>query len=166
MPTMEQRLAALEAEKSDPEKRPPAGNRISRFLRWFGSLETWKKIAFAVLVFAAIALLALVAGITTDWLVGKAKHAIAVLAYGLVGAFVGFVIAWMVNHVKAIRERAVPAADDSMWGIMQWRAGRAKKPDAAWTVQDAQTTLAASVRFGLSYLGIVILAGVAMMLAA
>lgn len=133
--------------------------------RWFQSLDWWEQILFGVAVFATIALLVFVAGVTIDWLVGKAKHGIAVLAYGLIGGFVGVVIAWTINKVRVIREAAVPAADDSMWGINHWRSVRKKNPDTPWSIQDAVTTLAACLRFGASYLGIVVLAAVGMILA-
>lgn len=155
------------ALRADPGTRPaPAGpSAVSRFIRWFRRLALAEQIAFGVLMLGSVVLLAIVADVTIEWLRAKAGHAIAVIAYGIIGAFVGVLIAWLLNKVRFIRERAVPTADDSLNAIEEWRQLRRKKPDAAWTPADAQTTLASCLRFGMSYLGIIILAATGMIMA-
>lgn len=135
-----------------------------RMFGWVRQRERWEQIVFAAFAFGLIALLVWVSEMTVAYLLGKAKHALAVLFYGLIGGFVGAFLAWTLNGVKAIRERAAPAADDSMRGIKTWQDLRPE--GAVWTMQDAVTTLAACLRFGLSYLGIVVLAAVGMLMAA
>lgn len=162
-PTLEERIRQLEGER-----RPIHGTKGtgSRFIAWFGRLELAEQIAFGILMLGGVILLAVVADVTIEWLKAKAGHAIAVIAYGIIGGFVGVLIAWLLNKVRFIRERAVPTADDSLNAITAWRALREKEPDAPWTPADAQTTLAACLRFGMSYLGIIILAATGMIMAA
>ena len=151
-----ERAEAAEAENA----RLRASNRLkpSIWKRWFGWVrrrEPWEQIVFVALASGLIAGLYFVAEITVGDLVKKAAHAFAVLLFGITGFFIGVLIAWAINKWRWIRERAVPAADDSIRGVETW--WRLRAPDAPWTMQDALTTLAAALRFGFSYGGIIAL---------
>ena len=139
--------------------------RIGKIVCWFSRLEFIEQIAFGILMVGGIVFLGFVAEITLEWLRAKAGHAISVVAYGLVGAFLGVLIAWLLNRVRFIRERSVPAADDSLWGITEWRRLRKAEPDSPWTMADAVSTLSACLRYGLSYLGIIVLTATGMLMA-
>ena len=97
---------------------------------------------------------------------GKGAHMGEVLGYGLAGAFIAFVIAWSLNSIKAIRERASPAADDSIRSIEEWRANRKTRLTLEWTTADALMALAACLRYSASYLGFIVLTATGMMMAA
>ena len=167
-PTVLRRLDALEAENerlraeraalhADPAERPRLP--VTRSL---GELLSLSRETIAILV--GVLLIILAAGYavgaheSTSFAEGKGAHLGHVIMFMLAGAFVAFLIGWVVNRCPAVRERAAPAADDSIKSIEEWRAIRAANPDAPWTQADATTSLSASLRFVGSYLGFIILA--------
>ena len=121
---------------------------------------SWETVA----VLAGVLLIVLGAGYAvgahegSSFAEGKGAHLGHVMMFMLAGAFVAFIIGWIVNRCRPIRERAAPAADDSIRSIEEWRALRAANPAAPWTEVDARMSHAACLRFAASYLGFIILA--------
>lgn len=169
--TPEQRQQYNELKRQQRELRRQDPGAMDNLVALVGKLGKpilrlpWGSIALILIVVGIASWAGYFAGVHENmaFVQGKGDHLGNVIAYGFAGGFMGFIWAWTLNSVKAIRERAAPAADDSKKSIEEWRASR--KPDDPWTHADAIMVLAACVRFGSSYWGIMFMSAVGMMMA-
>ena len=148
------------ADRLAPERR---GGIFQPILRL-----PWESMAVVVGVMLVIAAAAYAVGAheSSAFIEGKGAHLGEIIPFGFAGAFVAFVIAWALNRWRWVRERAAPAADDSINALNEWRASCQANPNGGPPSQaDATMTLAACVRYAASLFFFAVLTAAGMLLA-